>query len=55
MPTYEFQCSDCAKTFTAHLTIEEHEGNKFPPCEHCGSRNVKPLLGSSMVITSKKS
>ncbi|MEK9136659.1 MAG: zinc ribbon domain-containing protein [Bacteroidota bacterium] len=55
MPTYEFQCADCTKTFTAHFTMEEHERGILPACEHCGSRNVKQLLGSSMVITSKKS
>jgi putative FmdB family regulatory protein len=55
MPTYEYHCSDCMKTFTVHLTMEEHERNILPPCEHCGSKNVKPLLGSATVITSKKS
>jgi hypothetical protein len=43
------------KIFTVHLTIEEHERNILPACEQCGSRSVKPLLGSSTVITSKKS
>ena len=55
MPTYEFQCIDCMKTFTAHLSMEEHERSMFPPCVHCGSKNVRQLLGSSMVITPRKS
>ena len=55
MPMYEYQCSDCLKTFSAHLTIEEHEKGTIPQCEHCGSRNVKQLLGKTTVITSKKS
>lgn len=55
MPTYEYQCKDCSKTYSVHLTIDEHEKGVPPPCEHCGSRNVIPLLGAATVITSKKS
>jgi len=29
MPTYEYDCDACNKTFTVHLTIAEHEKN---PC-----------------------
>jgi putative FmdB family regulatory protein len=55
MPTYEYQCNDCHKTFVVHLTMEEHEGGIVPACEHCGSKNVRQLLGRPTVITSKKS
>jgi putative FmdB family regulatory protein len=55
MPTYEYQCKDCKKTFSVHLTISEHEHTPPPACEHCGSRNVEQILSGVTVITSKKS
>jgi len=55
MPMYEYQCGDCLKTFSSHLTLEEHEKGVKPPCEHCGSKNVTQLLGKTTIITSKKS
>jgi putative FmdB family regulatory protein len=55
MPLYEYQCADCLKTFEVHLSIDEQEKGVIPQCEHCGSKNVRQLLGSTTVITSKKS
>lgn len=55
MAMYEYMCSDCNKTFIVYLTLEEHERGILPPCDHCGSKNVKQLLGMTTVITSKKS
>lgn len=55
MPTYEYHCGDCQKTFTTLLTITEHEKLPPPACPHCGSKKTVPHLSGPMVITSKKS
>lgn len=55
MPTYEYCCNDCHKTFTVQLTITEHEHGPAPACQHCGSKNVTQQLSGVTVITSKKS
>jgi putative FmdB family regulatory protein len=55
MPTYDYFCRDCKKTFTVIMTISEHEENPRPACEHCGGKNVEQLPAAATVITSKKS
>jgi putative FmdB family regulatory protein len=55
MPDYEYQCNDCKKTFTVHLTISEHDKTGHPKCTYCGSSNVEQLLSAATVITPKKS
>jgi len=55
MPTYEYKCKECKKAFLVYTTVTEHEKNPKPPCESCGSKNVKQQFSSVSVITSKKS
>ncbi len=55
MPTYEYHCNDCQKTFTALLTITEHEKTPSPGCPGCGSKNTVQYISGPTVITSKKS
>jgi len=55
MPDYEYQCMNCKKIFTIHLTIGEHDRTSHPTCKSCGSTNVEQLLSAAMVITPKKS
>jgi len=55
MPEYEFECTECKKTFTAHQTISERDTNPPPQCPSCGSTKVCQLLSGAAVITSKKS
>jgi putative FmdB family regulatory protein len=55
MPDYEYQCNDCGKTFTLHLTIAEHDKSAPPTCQYCSGTNVTQLLPRTTVITSKKS
>jgi putative FmdB family regulatory protein len=55
MPTYEYICKDCKKTFTVFMTFSEHEENPRPACQDCGSKNVEPHFSDVRVITSKKS
>jgi putative FmdB family regulatory protein len=55
MPTYEYICRDCKKTFIVLRTIAEHEKDQKPACTHCGGTNVQQYYSSLTVITSKKS
>lgn len=54
MPTYEFECSQCKKTFTEKMSFEEH-GKKKVKCPKCGSSKVTQVLSAVFVKTSKKS
>lgn len=55
MPTYEYLCGDCKKTFTLVRRLSEHDSDPHPKCQHCGSRNVEQMLPTVTVQTSKKS
>ncbi len=54
MPTYDYHCEACDKSFTTHLSMKEHE-RKNIACPRCGSHRVKQRVSSVSVITSKKS
>ncbi|HXV26000.1 MAG TPA: zinc ribbon domain-containing protein [Alphaproteobacteria bacterium] len=54
MPTYEYRCADCRKTFIQEASIAEHEA-KRPTCPKCGSRQVVRSFSTVYVKTSKKS
>jgi len=54
MPTYEFECTQCKKTFTEKMTFEEHS-RKRVKCPKCGSTKVNQLISTVFVKTSKKS
>ncbi|MCX6143308.1 MAG: zinc ribbon domain-containing protein [Ignavibacteriales bacterium] len=55
MPTYEYICKECNKTFVVISTISQHEKDQKPACVNCGSKNVEQYYSSVTVITSKKS
>jgi putative FmdB family regulatory protein len=54
MPTYQYRCEKCEKTFERTYTISEHETAK-PQCPKCGSKKVSAVPGRVYVVTSKKS
>ncbi len=54
MPLYEFYCDACRREFTATMSISEHDKAQTP-CPGCGSRDVRPLMGTVFTQTSKKS
>ncbi len=54
MPTYEFKCEKCKKSFTHTLTVSEYEKKKFR-CPKCKSTKVKQQISAFQTITSKKS
>ena len=54
MPTYDFVCKKCKKTFTTSMSIREYERGK-PKCPHCGSGTLKQQITPFIAKTSRKS
>ena len=55
MPDYEFECTQCGKTFTEKQTFKEYDRGKNIKCPKCGSIKVKAVIGSVFTKTSRKS
>jgi putative FmdB family regulatory protein len=57
MPTYEFWCHKCAKTFELIFSLAEYERKRKEgmQCPACGSSEVVQQISSFQVKTSKKS
>ena len=53
MPTYDYVCNDCHKTFELILTLHEHD--ETIKCPHCGSKDVMQEAVAFFAVTSKKS
>ena len=54
MPTYEFFCEECKKSFTVIISISEYERKKFQ-CPQCQGKKLKQDISSFQTVTSKKS
>ena len=54
MPTYQYRCEECEKTFERTETMAEHDVVK-PQCPKCGSRKVSIVPSRIYVVTSRKS
>ena len=54
MPTYDYKCEDCHKSFIVVLTIGQHDHKKVR-CPKCGSTRVQQKVSSFFVVTSRKS
>jgi putative FmdB family regulatory protein len=54
MPSYDYRCAKCKKQFAVILSIREHDAKKAK-CPKCGGKDLKQLLTSFMVKTSRKS
>jgi putative FmdB family regulatory protein len=54
MPTYEYACLSCRKTFSQILTVAE-AGKKKVVCPHCHSTKVEQRPSSFYAVTSRKS
>ena len=54
MPTYQYRCEECEKTFERTETMAEHDVVK-PQCPKCGSRKVSIVPSRVYVVTSRKS
>lgn len=57
MPTYEFLCHQCDKTFELSSSVAEYERKRKEGirCPACGSSKVEQQISSFQVKTSKKS
>ena len=53
MPTYQYRCNECGKSFERTETITEHEAAKVR-CPKCNSKKVTQVPGRVHVVTSKK-
>jgi putative FmdB family regulatory protein len=54
MPTYEYYCQNCDRTFDRHLSLEERDSEPVE-CPHCKKPNVEQILSHFVAVTSKKS
>lgn len=54
MPTYEYRCTQCQKTFERNERISDH-GSRKVRCPKCKSDKVEQVLGVFFAKTSKKS
>ena len=54
MPTYEYYCQNCDRTFDRHLSLEERD-SEHVECPHCKKMNVEQILSPFVAVTSKKS
>ncbi len=54
MPTYEYHCRDCDRTFTVYMSIKDHEAEEMR-CAHCHGTQIEQVLTSFVAVTSKKS
>jgi putative FmdB family regulatory protein len=56
MPVYEYECKKCGHQFSVVLSMEAHEHDKDKVrCPKCNSKEVKHLVESVFVTTSRKS
>ncbi len=58
MPEYEYQCEQCGDRFVVTLSITDHgrqDREHEIQCPKCGSTDVKHIIESVFVTTSKKS
>jgi putative FmdB family regulatory protein len=54
MPMYDYQCANCGKKFSVHMTITEHDKRKAR-CPKCGRSRLRRRIESFFAITGKKS
>ena len=55
MPTYEYRCKACRRSFSLIQTVAQHEKGK-PACPKCKKKkDVKQLISGFSVQTSRKS
>ncbi|RQS07306.1 zinc ribbon domain-containing protein [Burkholderia sp. Bp8998] len=53
MPTYQYRCEKCGKTFESVEHLAEH-ASAHPPCPHCGSEQVQHVPTPFVAKTSRK-
>ncbi len=54
MPSYEYFCKDCKKTFTIIMTLDEY-GKAHVACPKCKSKKVEQKPAAFFAVSAKKS
>lgn len=54
MPSYDYYCHKCDRSFTVRMSIQEHDTKQIE-CPHCQGTEVEQIISSFMAVTSKKS
>ncbi|HET7842234.1 MAG TPA: FmdB family zinc ribbon protein [Terriglobia bacterium] len=54
MPSYEYLCKDCKKTFTIILTLDEYSKARAV-CPKCKSKKVEQKPAAFFAVSAKKS
>lgn len=54
MPTYEYQCAVCGKTFELAVSLAEYMKGLKPTCPHCGAVKAVRTFTSVNVKTRSK-
>lgn len=54
MPTYDYKCQECGKSFSVVMMMSEH-GTKKVACPKCSSKKVTQKVTGFAVKTGKKS
>lgn len=54
MPSYDYVCKQCKKTFNVILTLAEYEKGDVV-CPKCKSKKVEQKVAAFFAVTSKKS
>ena len=54
MPLYEYYCDKCKREVTLTMTMSQHDKGGAA-CPDCGSRGLRPLIGTVFTQTSRKS
>ena len=54
MPTYEFVCDKCGKSFSVILSLADYEKKKYA-CPACKSKEITQQITTFQAVTSKKS
>jgi putative FmdB family regulatory protein len=54
MPTYDYYCQACDRTFEVHLSLQEHDAHQVQ-CPQCHSTQVQQAVTHFTTVTTKKS
>ncbi|WP_354086813.1 FmdB family zinc ribbon protein [Burkholderia ambifaria] len=54
MPTYQYRCEKCGKTFESVEHLAEH-ASAHPPCPQCGSEQIQHVPTPFVAKTPRKS
>ncbi len=56
MPTYDFVCTECKKSFSVTMTLSDYSRKRLTKCPKCeSSRHVQRKVTPFFALTSKKS